>query len=185
MELPTDLSQTPSYSEQFFMTLVHEFGHTFGLQHTLTSSVMSTYNTTASTKANPLGADDIAGISLLYPAPNYLSTVGSISGTVTMNGKGLNLASVVAISPSNPAIATLTNPDGTYQINGIKPGLYYVYAHPLPPPVEGEGSPDNVFYPHNSNGVFLPPDTGFATQFYPSTQNPAPADLIVVTAPRP
>ena len=182
MELPTDLSHTPSYSEQFFVTLVHEFGHTFGLQHTLTSSVMSTYNTTASTKANPLGADDIAAISLLYPAPNYLPTVGSISGTVAMNGKGLNLASVVAISPSNPAIATLTNPDGTYQINGVKPGLYYVYAHPLPAPVEGEGSPDNVFYPHNSSGVFLPPDTNFATQFYPGTLNPTPEDLIVVSA---
>ncbi len=50
------------------MTLVHEFGHTMGLQHTLASSVMSTYYTTASTKANPLGDDDIAGISLLYPA---------------------------------------------------------------------------------------------------------------------
>jgi hypothetical protein len=33
------------------------------------------------------GRDDIAGISLLYPAGNYLSTVGSISGKVSMNGK--------------------------------------------------------------------------------------------------
>ncbi len=62
----------PSYSEQFFVTLVHEFGHTMGLQHTLASSVMSTLNTSASSKANPLGADDIAGISLLYPAGKYL-----------------------------------------------------------------------------------------------------------------
>ncbi len=102
---------------------------------------MSTITTSASTKANPLGADDIAGISLLYPAGNYLSTVGSISGTVTMNGQGVNLASVVVISPSNPAITTLTNPDGTYQINGIPPGQYYVYVHPLPPPLEGESTP--------------------------------------------
>jgi Matrixin/IPT/TIG domain len=187
MELPSDLSSVfngPSYSEQFFVTLVHEFGHTMGLQHTLASSVMSTYYTTAATKASPLGADDIAGISLLYPAGNYLSTVGSISGKVTMNGKGLNLASVVAISPSNQAITTLTNPDGTYQINGIPAGVagaeYYVYVHPLPPPVEGEGSPDNIFFPHNSSGVFLPPDTGFATQFFPNTQNPTPEDLILV-----
>ena len=111
-----------------------------GLQHTLASSVMSTLNTSASSKANPLGADDIAGISLLYPAGKYLSTVGSISGTVNMNGVGLNLASVVAISPSNPAIATLTNPDGTYQMNGIPPGEYYIYVHPLPPPLEGEST---------------------------------------------
>jgi hypothetical protein len=185
MQLPTDLSKSAlgaSYSEAFFVTLVHEFGHTLGLQHTLASSVMSTLRTSAATKANPLGADDIAGISLLYPAPNYLSSVGSISGTVSRNGTGLNLASVVAISPSNPAIATLTNPDGTYQINGIPQGEYFVYVHPLPAPVLGEGSPDNVFYPHNSNGVFLPPDTGFATQFYPGTLDPSQAQVIPVTA---
>jgi len=189
MELPSDLSAIfngPSYSEEFFVTLVHEFGHTLGLQHTLASSVMSTYNTSASSKANPLGADDIAGISLLYPAGNYLSTVGSISGKVTLNGKAVNLASVVAISPSNPAITTLSNPDGTYQINGIPTGQagleYYVYVSPLPPPVEGETSPDNIFFPHNSNGVFLAPNTSFVTQFYPNAPNESGAQVIKVTA---
>ena len=128
MELPSNLNTVfngPSYSEEFFVTLVHEFGHTMGLQHTLASSVMSTYNTTASTKASPLGADDIAGISLLYPAGNYLSTVGGISGRVTLGGVGVNLASVVAIAANTPAIATLTNPDGTYVINGLDPGVYH------------------------------------------------------------
>jgi hypothetical protein len=172
MELPSDLNMVfngPSYSEEFFVTVVHEFGHTMGLQHTLASSVMSTYNTTASTKASPLGADDVAGISLLYPAGNYLSTVGGISGRVTLNGTGVNLASVVAIAANTPAVATLTNPDGTYLINGLDPGVeYFVYTQPLPPPVEGEGSPDNIFFPHNSDGVFLPPNTGFVTKFYPN-----------------
>jgi hypothetical protein len=186
MQLPSDMSDVfngPSYSEEFFVTLVHEFGHTMGLQHTLASSAMSTLNTSASNKAIPLGADDIAGISLLYPAGNYLSTVGSISGLVTMNGSGVNLASVVAISPSNQAVSTLTNPDGTYQINGITPGEYYVYVHPLPPPVAGESTPDNIYLPLNSAGVYLAPNTGFATQFYPNTLNPnAQAQVINVTA---
>jgi hypothetical protein len=190
MTLPSDLTSVfngPSYSEEFFVTLVHEFGHAMGLQHTLASSVMSTYTTTAATKASPLGADDIAGISVLYPAGNYLSTVGSISGTVTLNGNGVNLASVVAITANGPAIATLTNPDGTYQLDGLPTGKagteYYVYVHPLPPPAEGEGSPDNIFFPHNSNGVFLAPNTGFVTQFYHDSTGPASgAKLINVTA---
>ena len=186
MELPSnmvDVFNGPSYSEEFFVTVVHEFGHTMGLQHTLTSSVMSTLNTSAASKAKPLGADDIAGISLLYPASNYLSAVGSISGKVTLNGQGVNLASVVAISPSNEAIATLTNPDGKYELTGITPGVeYYVYVHPLPPPVEGEGSPDNIFYPHNSAGVYLAPVTGFATQFYPNTLDYTQASLVSVKA---
>jgi hypothetical protein len=186
MELPSSLStyfNGPSYSEEFFVTLVHEFGHTMGLQHTLASSVMSTYTTTASTKSSPLGADDIAGISLLYPSGNYLATVGSISGTVTLGGNGVNLASVVAIAANSPAIATLTNPDGRYLLGGLQPGVeYYVYVHPLPPPAEGEGSPDNVFYPHNSNGVFLAPDTGFVTQFYPNSQSQSGAHVIKTAA---
>ncbi|HTS49817.1 MAG TPA: matrixin family metalloprotease [Bryobacteraceae bacterium] len=176
--LPSDMTQIPyygampSYSEAFFVTLVHEFGHTMGLQHSLASSVMSTLTTSGSSKAQPLGADDIASISLLYPAANYLSTVGSISGRVTMNGTGVGLASVVAISPTNQAICTLTNPDGTYQINGIPPGpTYYVYVHPLPPPASTEATPDNIYFPFDANGNSIPPNydpatNTFAAQFY-------------------
>jgi hypothetical protein len=198
--LPADMTKIPfygampSYSEAFFVTLVHEFGHTMGLQHSLASSVMSTLTTTASSKSTPLGADDVAAISLLYPASNYLSTVGSISGRVTMNGAGVGLASVVAISTTNQAICTLTNPDGTYQLNGIPPvpgSGYYVYVHPLPPPVSGvEATPDNIYYPFDANGKPIPPNydpasNTFATQFYsgPSgTQNWQQAQPLPVIA---
>ncbi len=44
--------------------------------------------------------------------------------------------------------------------------------HPLPPPLEGESTPDNVCLPLNSAGKYHPPDTGFATQFYPGTLDP-------------
>src|SRR6202035_2896144 len=161
--------QRASYSELFFVTLVHELGHTMGLQHTLTSSVMATQTTSTSSRATPLGADDLAGISLLSPASGYLASVGSISGSVTLNGNGVNLASVVAIPPSGPAISSLTNPDGSYQINGIPAGIYYyVYVHPLPPPIAGlETTPDNIALPVDANGNSIQPNyTAFTTQFY-------------------
>jgi len=177
--LPNNMTNLPvygpiaSYSEAFCVTLVHEFGHTLGLQHTLTSSVMSTLTTSTSSRSTPLAADDRAGISLLYPASNYLASVGSISGRVTMNGAPLGLASVVAISPSSPAISTLTNPDGSYVINGIPPGQYSVYVHPLPPPdtAYGESTADNIYYPRDQNGNAIPPSydptaNTFAAQFY-------------------
>jgi matrixin len=171
--LHSDMSQIPSFSEAFFVTLVHEFGHTLGLQHTLTSSVMSTLVTSASSKASPLGADDIAGISQLYPTDGYLSTVGTVSGRVTAKGKGVNMASVVAIAPGTQPISTLTNPDGTYQLVGLAPNVsYYIYVHPLPPPLQGENSPANIAPPLDpkGNSDAFQPNQGFATQFY--TGNP-------------
>ena len=39
----------------------------------------------------------------------------------------------MALRPGGPAVSALTNPDGTYRIDGIPPGNYYVYVQPLPP----------------------------------------------------
>jgi hypothetical protein len=110
VRLNRDLSQHPSFSEGFFLTVAHEIGHALGLQHSLTSSVMSTQTTRATTKSQPLAADDVAGLSLLYPAPGWLATRGSISGRVALGGTGVHLASVVALSPEGLAISAMTIP---------------------------------------------------------------------------
>lgn len=187
MLLKRDMSQivpnAPSYSEAFFTTLVHEFGHTLGLQHTLTSSVMSTAQTSTSTRAAPLSSDDIAGISLLYPAAGYQATTGSISGRVTLsNGNGVNLASVVAISTSNAAISTLTNPDGTFEIDGLPPQQYYLYVHALPPPMLGETYPANITPQIDLNRTPFAAGPAFTTQFYPNTRDFNQAQFIFVYA---
>jgi hypothetical protein len=156
----------PSYSESFFMTLVHEIGHAIGLQHAFTSATMSTAVSRATNRARPLDADDIAGVSLLYPAGGFPAGYGSISGQVTMGGQGVHMASVVAILPNGSAVSSLTTPDGFYEIDGLPPGNYWVYVHPLPLTA-------NITPPLDTNGNQLAATGPFVSVFYPGVWNPA------------
>lgn len=180
--LRRDLTDRPSWSEAFFLTLVHEFGHALGLQHTLTSSVMSTEITRAMTKAAPIGPDDVAGLSLLYPAAGFLESTGTIRGRVAVGAEAVNLASVVALAPDGSAISTLTNPDGTFVMQGLPPGSYYVYAHPLPPQLSGESYPANIIPPSDLEGRTIPASGSFETVFYPGVKDVSQASILTVGA---
>ena len=126
----------------------------------------------ATTKARPLAADDIAGISLLYPHRVDAASTGSITGPGSAQRQsGINMASVVALSLNGTAIGTLTNPDGSYRIDGIPPGDYYVYTQPLPPAQQDEGTPAAIVPPSDSLGGNFAAFTGFAGQFFPHTRD--------------
>jgi uncharacterized protein (TIGR03437 family) len=183
LQIRKDLSAHPSYGEAFFGTMVHEFGHTLGLQHTFTSSTMSTGTTRATTRSKPIGADDIAGLSILYPAAGFAASTGVISGRVTMGSDPVVLASVVAISPNGPAVSALTNPDGTYRIEGLTAGIQYlVYVHPVPPPLAAETTPGNLILPRDAGGNSISPSSAFDTVFFPGVKNPGQAFVFTVTA---
>ncbi|MDP8990500.1 MAG: matrixin family metalloprotease [Acidobacteriota bacterium] len=193
LQLRQDLTaagyQQTSYTDAFFTTLVHEFGHSLGLQHTLTSAVMSTAITRATTRGAPLAADDVSAISLLYPATGlnrgFLASSGIIGGQVTLSGSatGVSLASVVALSPTTGvAVSGMTFPDGTYEIVGVPPGQYYVYVHPLPPAATGEASPANIVPPVDPANDNFAANTKFVTQFFSGTQDWTQATSIHVAA---
>ncbi|MFN8686213.1 MAG: matrixin family metalloprotease [Acidobacteriota bacterium] len=171
-----------SFSEAFFQNAVHELGHAIGLQHTFTSSAMSTQLTRATTRSKPLGADDIAGVSILYPSRNFAALFGTISGRVTQGGVGVNLASVVALSLNGTAVSTLTNPDGTYRMQGVPPGPYRIYVHPIPPPVRGQATPGDIILPRDADNNQLAVNNRFDLQFFPGTRDPQAAQNLNVGA---
>lgn len=165
--LPKNLADParPSWTERLFLTMVHEFGHTIGLQHSWASGVMSTEITRATTKAAPLSSDDAAGLSALYPTADFVEKTGTISGQVTLGGAGVHLASVTAFTPAGWAVSTLTAPDGAYTLRGLGAGSYTVYVQPAPPSLEGEPQPVNLELPVGPDGP-IAPGPAFDTLFY-------------------
>jgi hypothetical protein len=85
-----------------------------------------------STAAREPQADDIAGISDLYPGGSF-SSDGSLSGRVTKNGQPVFGAHVVAFDPASGTMVggfTLTT-QGEFSILGLSPGPHVVRVEPL------------------------------------------------------
>jgi uncharacterized protein (TIGR03437 family) len=177
----TSQAPGPSYLESFFTTAVHEMGHALGLQHTWTSAAMSQDVIRNTSRARPLDADDRAGLSVLYGKANWAAAYGSISGRVTANGQGVALASVVAIPPVGPAVSALTNPDGTYTINGLPANNYLLYVHPLPPDAVVANNLGLRLPLDQNNQPLQPFSSAFRTIFFPGTNNLQQATSFSVT----
>lgn len=128
---------------------VHEIGHLNGLGHSAigeteisgmgrrvlaAEAVMFPIAFGAgNTSARALRADDIAGVSDLYPDGGFKEMTGSISGRVTKNGAGLFGAHVVAFNPATGKLVgnfTL-NADGRFSMAGLTPGPHILRVEPL------------------------------------------------------
>jgi hypothetical protein len=129
---------------------VHEIGHFSGLGHSalgeteLQSSggrrVLSAEAVmfpiafaSGSIAARALKADDIAGISDLYPDGDFNTAAGSLSGRVTKDGQPMFGAHVVAFNAANGLLVggfTL-NAQGQFSIGGLSPGLHVLRVEPI------------------------------------------------------
>ena len=153
---------------------LHEIGHMSGLGHSAIGEtdiaatggrrVISTGSAmfpiavgSGDITGRTLQADDIAGISDLYPDNGFNSKTGSLSGTVRKDGHGVYGAHVVAVNLSTGAqVANFTlNRAGAFSIAGLKPGPHLVRVEPL-----DDADTESFF------DLSMPTDVDFAPMFY-------------------
>jgi hypothetical protein len=80
-----------------------------------------------------LRPDDVAGISDIYPEPRFNDDTGSVSGRVTLNGRGIFGAHVAAFHLLTGALVGnfSLNQQGQFSIAGLAPGPHILRAEPL------------------------------------------------------
>lgn len=114
----------------------HEIGHLIGLSHSPIGGMTMYPRTIAGrTQNRVLGTDDIIGASVIYPEPGFFGSTGTIRGRVAEpGGASVFGAHIVAVDANGNATASgLSQPDGSYSIQGLPPGAYSVFAEPLDP----------------------------------------------------
>jgi hypothetical protein len=153
---------------------VHEIGHLLGLGHSAlgetevipggdrrvlsSGAVMFPISFGRGvTKDRQLQADDIAGVSDLYPAGDFQSETGIVRGRVTRNGTGVPGAHVTAFNPATGELVagfTVTR-NGEFEIAGLAPGPYVIRVEPL-----DDADPESFFDARD------PVDVGFRVTFH-------------------
>jgi hypothetical protein len=128
---------------------LHEIGHLLGLGHSALGETEMTSSgrrvtgsgavmfpialTPGATADRVLQPDDMAGISDLYPGPQFGSLTSSITGRITMNGGPVFGAHVVAINLATGSLigGFTLDAQGRYVIGGLSPGAYVMRVEPL------------------------------------------------------
>jgi hypothetical protein len=129
---------------------LHEIGHLFGLGHSAigetellpgggrrviaAESVMFPIAFSAgNTSGRTPRADDVAGLSDLYPSDTFTGASGAISGRVTKNGQGVYGAHVVAFDPKTGKLVGgfTVDSNGSFTIGALDPGAYVLRVEPV------------------------------------------------------
>jgi hypothetical protein len=104
-----------------------------------------------------LHADDIAGVSDLYPAANFRASTGSTSGRVTRSGAGVFGAHIVAFDVANGEMVGnfSLSTGGAFSIAGLRPGPHLLRVEPI-----DDADPGSFFDPTE------PVDVTFRAKYY-------------------
>ena len=141
-----DFSNDGSTDSDLEATALHEIGHALGLGHSPHAQSEMSYvgswigTCQCSTSGRTLTEDDKLAICLIYPDGAYLSTVGTISGTITKTSDSSNvhMAQIGLFDSNDVLITTSLSGSGAYKIEGVPPGTYTLRAFPTLNSVEND-----------------------------------------------
>ncbi len=114
----------------------HEIGHGIGVSHSpIGGSTMFPRTGPGRIQGRTLTPDDQIAASVAYPAAGFLASTGAIRGSVRDNNGNIIFGAHVAAVNANGVVISgaLSQPDGSYVMQGLPPGNYTVYAEPLDP----------------------------------------------------
>lgn len=146
-------SNPESDDDTFKGTIIHEFGHAFGLDHTqinveaiqsgASNSIRESVPLMFPIAVNSLfeiKRDDQSAVALLYPENNALNSFGSIEGKVLRsNGstpvQGANVIARRIDDSQNEAVSCVSDfllqNNGEYRLFGLTPGQYRIEIEPI------------------------------------------------------
>ena len=133
--------------------LIHEFGHCIGLAHAATYPG-SRFGERQSEERSPsdvwrndpqmsygwsandaITEDDRIGASLLRPAAGWPASTGAVGGEVLLDGTPARHVHVLAVASgggtAGGGIGAFTDSAGRFLIEGLPPGDYLLWVHPL------------------------------------------------------
>ena len=155
---------------------VHEIGHLLGLDHTplegplaIRPTMNPFYDDGGPGEGFTLEADDIAGVSMMYPAPTFALSTGRIAGRITdvedtpvfgalVSAENQSSGeSYATLSGAFPELGSRSQPRrGEFLLAGLLPGGYRLQIAPL----SGRIDEDNF------SGIFFGLDIGFPREYY-------------------